>query len=230
MKKKLVFIALLILLCLSLFYLFVVPVIAILNPEETPIFDLAFGLFMLAQLIMLNLEIGYIVIKSFYQLKTDRYSLFFNRIFTHRIRKTEPLPDHPVLRVGTVLICFLCYLITIYVFAVAYMYLSGFDANSFSAGSQLGLIDSIYFSLVTATTVGYGDIHPISAAAKIMVMFEIVIALMYVVVIFSSIASFLKKEPEPVHQEYDGISKLRGYRLSKHLTSQSTPRLRRRTR
>jgi len=220
MKKKLAFIALPILLCLSLFYLFVVPVIAILNPEEAPIFGIAFGLFMLAQLVMLNLEIGYVVIKSFYQLKTDRDSLFFGSVFRYRTRKNEPLPDYPVMRIGTVLVCFICYLITIYVFAVGYMYLSGFDANSFSTGSQLTLIDSIYFSLVTATTVGYGDIHPISASAKIMVMFEIVIALMYVGVMFSSISNFLKKEPKPKHKEKDTLSKLRGYRLKKHLTKQ----------
>jgi hypothetical protein len=229
MKKKLAVVALPILLCMSLFYLFVVPVLAILKPEESPIFGIIFGLFMLAQLIMLNLELGYVVVKSFYQIDNDRESLFFDMIFRHRKRPKRSMSNSPASRLAAVVVCFVCYLITIYVFAVGYMYISGFDNEAFNTTTQLGVIDSIYFSLITATTVGYGDIHPVSSAAKIMVMSEIVIGLLYVVVMFSSISNFLKKETKKTENP-SSLDRLRGYRLNKHLTSQSTSRLRRRTR
>jgi hypothetical protein len=37
----------------------------------------------------------------------------------------------------------------------------------------LGRLDALYFSFVTMTTLGYGDFHPVSAAAKWMVMGEL---------------------------------------------------------
>lgn len=44
------------------------------------------------------------------------------------------------------------------------------------------LIDSIYFSLTTFTTIGYGDISPISTFSRIVVIFEIV-SMMYLLYI-----------------------------------------------
>ena len=37
----------------------------------------------------------------------------------------------------------------------------------------VGRLDALYFSCVTITTLGYGDFHPVSAAAKWMVMGEL---------------------------------------------------------
>jgi|GEM_PF-1736965 len=228
-KKKLAAVALPILFCMSLFYLFVVPVIAILKPDESPIFGIIFGLFMLAQLMMLNLELGYVVVKSFYQIDDDKESLFFGNIFRYRKRPKRSVSSSPASRPGAVVVCFVCYLITIYVFAVGYMYISGFDNEAFNTAEQLGIIDSVYFSLITATTVGYGDIHPVSYAAKIMAMSEIIIGLLYVVVMFSSISDFLKRETKK-RESTSSLDRLRGYRLDKHLTSQSTSHFRRRRR
>lgn len=192
MKKMFIKISIPILFVMGLFYLFVVPVIAILNYEKSQFFELGFGLFMLAQLIILNLELGYIVIKCFYQLDSDRDSLIFGRLPLSGDDNNVKVSNSKSPRV--VVVCFLCYLMTIYVFAIGYMYISGFDHDAFNTGKPLGVLDSIYFSIVTATTVGFGEIHPTSIGAKLLVMSEIIIGLLYVVVMFSSISNFLKKE------------------------------------
>jgi hypothetical protein len=50
------------------------------------------------------------------------------------------------------------------------------DHHSFAViGSTFGFIPCLYFSVVTAATVGYGDIKPISAAAQVAVLAEIVL-------------------------------------------------------
>ena len=44
----------------------------------------------------------------------------------------------------------------------------------FMVFENLSLVDSIYFSIVTMATVGYGDIHPQSAIGKILALILIV--------------------------------------------------------
>ncbi|HSJ91154.1 MAG TPA: potassium channel family protein [Ilumatobacter sp.] len=57
-------------------------------------------------------------------------------------------------------------------FASVYVVLSSQDASSFS--EQLGKTDGLYFSLTTATTIGYGDISPRTEAARIVVMIQMI--------------------------------------------------------
>jgi voltage-gated potassium channel len=47
-------------------------------------------------------------------------------------------------------------------------------------------LDALYFSVVTATTIGYGDFHPVTDAGKIFTMF-------YVVASIWVISSFIKE-------------------------------------
>lgn len=58
------------------------------------------------------------------------------------------------------------------VFAVIYLNLSSRDASAFS--EPLGRTASLYFTMVTLATVGYGDIYPRSDVARITVMVQIV--------------------------------------------------------
>ncbi|WP_198026572.1 potassium channel family protein [Bradyrhizobium sp. ARR65] len=51
------------------------------------------------------------------------------------------------------------------------------------------VVDCLYFSFVTMATVGYGDIHPESMAAKIATMLEILVAFILIVVILARVMS-----------------------------------------
>ena len=55
------------------------------------------------------------------------------------------------------------------------LYTEIFTRSADSFVGVLGGISSIYFSVVTFATVGYGDIHPVSALARMLVVTEILI-------------------------------------------------------
>lgn len=54
-----------------------------------------------------------------------------------------------------------------------------------------GYLDSTYFSVVTMTTVGYGDLNPITNIGKIFTMFYIFAGLLTVFYLLSSIGRYL---------------------------------------
>lgn len=53
-------------------------------------------------------------------------------------------------------------------FAALYAHMHRIDETHFQFSD--GLVDPLYFSLTTTATVGYGDMHPRSRSAKIVVM------------------------------------------------------------
>ena len=71
-------------------------------------------------------------------------------------------------------------------FSLLYVYLARQDAGAFSADLNLG--DALYFSVVTMTTTGYGDILPRSGLAKLMVSSQILFGFLYGVLFFSIFA------------------------------------------
>jgi len=68
---------------------------------------------------------------------------------------------------------------TVVYFGLAYFFLSKTGDAHFN--QQIQAFDGIYFSFVTIATLGYGDIHPLSVAAKATVIFEIVVGLWFFV-------------------------------------------------
>ena len=71
-------------------------------------------------------------------------------------------------------------------FAVLYIYIVRRDAGAFSVVLSLG--NALYFSIVTMTTTGYGDISPISGLAKFAVCVQILFGFLYNVLFFSIFA------------------------------------------
>ena len=61
---------------------------------------------------------------------------------------------------------------------------------------DLPYIDAMYFIVVTVTTLGYGDISPVTFGGKIVVMFSIVISAVAVPVLVSGLLSELGKRSE----------------------------------
>ncbi|MDY7013491.1 MAG: potassium channel family protein, partial [Cyanobacteriota bacterium] len=81
------------------------------------------------------------------------------------------------------------FLAVIFGFASFYAELLRHDPHSFS-GLEEGFV-SIYFSIVTFSTVGYGDIHPISIGARVAAICEIFIAMFFSLIALSTTLSWV---------------------------------------
>lgn len=78
------------------------------------------------------------------------------------------------------------YVLAAFCFSVLYVYLVRQDANAFSVELNLG--NALYFSIVSMTTTGYGDISPKSGWAKFVVCLQILFGFLYNVLFFSIFA------------------------------------------
>jgi hypothetical protein len=91
-------------------------------------------------------------------------------------------------KLGAVLTVLGSYAMILYGFAVVYAGLSAKNPNAFHPGT-LGFLDSVYFTAVTAATVGYGDIYPKSPAARALVLVQIIMNLLFVVFLLATVAT-----------------------------------------
>lgn len=73
------------------------------------------------------------------------------------------------------------------VFAVWYRLLSVLRPEAFS--KALGVLDSLYFSMVTFLTIGYGDITPLSGWAKGLVMIQSGLTFYVLVIVINGLIS-----------------------------------------
>jgi hypothetical protein len=91
------------------------------------------------------------------------------------------------------------YFVIVHFFASVYLILVCIDPTSIVyEGVDLNkngmdAVSAYYFSLTTIATVGFGDIHPFSTTAKIFVMVEIILGLLYTVLVFSVLAEFIRR-------------------------------------
>ena len=82
------------------------------------------------------------------------------------------------------------YLLAALVFALFYVKLEQFQPGSFNLGDADDRVSSlVYFSLVTITTLGFGDITPISRLARVVVGMEAATGIMYVAVFIGRIVA-----------------------------------------
>lgn len=97
-------------------------------------------------------------------------------------------PTHPL---RTVLGTFLTFTYQVIGFAVFFVA----SENHFHRKIE-GILDAIYFSFVTITTLGYGEIKPITPWGKLLIVFELLAGLYFLVIIISIIASWINEPPE----------------------------------
>lgn len=93
-----------------------------------------------------------------------------------------------------VLLC--CVITLIIIFSTLYVFINIFDCDAFNIGCKSynafdKMINMLYFSTMTLTTVGYGDIYPVSNLAKIVVSIE---AVTFTVIISFIIMNFTKSK------------------------------------
>jgi hypothetical protein len=88
-----------------------------------------------------------------------------------------------------IVLTFLAYVHVLIAFAVIYLAESFWLGDPFksSPGLWANPIDGLYFSTVTITTVGYGDLSPEHWLGKLLVIFEIFVGLILLVVAFQRV-------------------------------------------
>ena len=93
----------------------------------------------------------------------------------------------------------LSYVVTCLSFAIVYIFIAERDPHAFSlaagAGASMSLGAGMYFSIITITTTGYGDIAPVSDLARAAVCWEVATGLLYQIFVFSLVASLISKPP-----------------------------------
>lgn len=90
------------------------------------------------------------------------------------------------------------YLVMGLTWAQAYQFMDEVQPGSFAyetgtgPGGELSLMDYVYFSFVTITTLGYGDITPVSVAAESAAAFEAVTGTIYIAVLIARLVGSME--------------------------------------
>jgi hypothetical protein len=86
------------------------------------------------------------------------------------------------------------YLLFIFVFGLVYgsIYLKS-DQTGFFPDKPLSLFDFFYFSAVTATTLGYGDISPADSLAKLLTVVQVFISMVIVALYFGLVINKIQE-------------------------------------
>jgi hypothetical protein len=117
-------------------------------------------------------------------------------LFLWEIREIER-STRPILRAAEALVSVL--MLFLLLFATAYHLLERAEPNSFT--EPLSRTDSLYFTLTTFATVGYGDITALSQAARIIVMVQMAGGLLLVGVaarlVVDTVKSALRRQASP---------------------------------
>lgn len=89
-----------------------------------------------------------------------------------------------------------CYLLIGVLWMIIHFSIESYMPGSFSASSGAALVpyDFLYFSLVTLTTLGYGDITPTSQFAKGITVLEAISGVFYMGLIISRLVALVKHD------------------------------------
>lgn len=116
----------------------------------------------------------------------DKEAQFVSPRGPHREYSFRPFIDSPLLLFGLIGI-----VIVGVVLGYSELFASLFAAHKITFSKTLDPASSIYFSLVTFATVGYGDFYPNSTGAKLLVCSEIIIALFVLAVVLATSTSWM---------------------------------------
>ncbi|HAB17873.1 MAG TPA: potassium channel family protein [Verrucomicrobiota bacterium] len=126
--------------------------------------------------------------------------IFFGFVVAHLLRflVRAPRVDSNVLCAGIAGFLMLGLLWTPLYVTVARLNPSAFAvASSPAAGTTLDGFNGFYFSFITLCTVGYGDITPVSRAAKMLAVVEAITGLFYMAVLISRLVSMHSSARDP---------------------------------
>jgi voltage-gated potassium channel len=70
---------------------------------------------------------------------------------------------------------FVTHLVLIIGFSFGYYIISNYDLTAFSNNKPMKKFDALYFSVITHSTTGYGDVYPKTTIAKSLTMIHVLI-------------------------------------------------------
>lgn len=79
-------------------------------------------------------------------------------------------------------------------FSLFYASANGFDSNSFPAVEGISLGEFNYFSFVTMTTLGYGDVTPATDLPRALAVLQTILGQIFLVVVVARVVSLLGSE------------------------------------
>lgn len=129
---------------------------------------------LIVSLLLLQRIFEYLIVYS------RNFILGRGRVFTHFQNKV-------VRGQWLILMFFLNMLQALFIFSIWYRFFSFHHPEAFS--SILTTLDSLYFSIVTFFTIGYGDITPISTGAKMLVIFQTLFGFYTIVIVINGLIS-----------------------------------------
>ena len=172
--------ALFIILAIAAFgYLFIFPAYVANRVGEVPVVIRYFAGFLFIQFWMLTIEYTYVVAASLYGFKRKRLFRFINNPIYGKPKSIKWSGG------ALVIIAFFSYLLMVYGFGVMYFSIDHGCVDCFS-GDQLSFVQAQYFSLITSSTVGFGDVTPGSDGVRLLVMFQIILSMIYLFVFIAS--------------------------------------------
>lgn len=167
----------------AFFYLFILPAMVASDPAGWGWWGVAFGAFLLAQLFLIVFTMA--MDSAYVMYFSRRYEMpFFDEI--HRRLGNRPLAIRSERGIAMM---FVSYALFLYAYAVLYSFISHVEPQAF--GLALSIADSLYFSVITAATVGFGDITPGTWWSRGMVVSQVLLSVFYVVLLFSATATVL---------------------------------------
>jgi hypothetical protein len=121
------------------------------------------------------------------------------------------------------------YLLSGLAWSLAYTLLSRLDPNSFvftlgpKSDQSMNAFTGLYFSFITLSTVGYGDIVPVSSVARMLAIVEAMFGMFYMTLLIARLVSLYssKSSPEAVNVEKTEDKKRMASQNSQ--TSSNTP-------
>ena len=82
-------------------------------------------------------------------------------------------------------------------FSLLYLLIFQADPNAFTNVTDESLGNFNYYSFVTMTTLGYGDISPVAEPARAMAVLQTLIGQIYLVVVVARVVSMLGSPAKP---------------------------------
>lgn len=93
------------------------------------------------------------------------------------------------------------YLLIGYIWSLGYLFIAEIAPQAFNGLQQASwhdnFFDALYFSFVTLTTLGYGDISPAVPVARFLVIMEAVVGMFYMSILVASLVGVRMSAPAP---------------------------------